>query len=138
MRLFLLALPLLAMAVEPKPRIFITERGVIQISGGAMALTGPTSSENIEVMKACQRHCPQVAITSDRDKADYVVQLDREGPSPVTPFVKGNKVAVFNRDADLVHSDSSRTPGSGGEGRLRRCYSVACRPSFERNSVIDL
>ena len=109
MRLFLLAIPVLVVAAEPKPRIFITESGAIQITGGAMALTGPTSSENIEVMKAFQRHCPQVAITSDRDKADYVVRLDREGPSPVTPFVKGNKVAVFNRDADLVYSDSSRT-----------------------------
>ncbi|MBL8238730.1 MAG: hypothetical protein JNM66_15000 [Bryobacterales bacterium] len=102
MRLFLLALPVLVIAAEPKPRVFVTE-------SGALAFTGPTTSENIEVMKAFQRHCPSVAITSDRDKADFVVRLDREGPSPVTPFVKGNKVAVFNRDADLVYTNSSRT-----------------------------
>ncbi len=96
-------------AAEPKVRIFLTESGAIQISGTTMAVTGPTSAENIEVMKQFQRHCPAVAITSDREKADYVVRLDREGPSPVTPFVKGNKVAIFNREADLVHSDSGRT-----------------------------
>ena len=44
----------------------------------------------------------------DRDKADYIVRFDRESPSPITPFVKGNKVAVFDRNDDLVFSDSTR------------------------------
>lgn len=104
---FLLAA--LPAAADSKPRVFITESGAIQISGKSMALTGPSSPENIEVMKAFQKHCPGVTVTGDRDKAAFVVRLDREGPSPVTPFVKGNKVAVFNRDADLVFSHSSRT-----------------------------
>lgn len=98
----------LSIAAETKIRIYITESGAIQISGPSMALTGPTTSENIEVMKAFQRHCPSVAVTADRDKADFIVRLDRESPSPVTPFVRGNKVAVFNREADLVYSHSSR------------------------------
>jgi hypothetical protein len=50
-----------------------------------------------------------VAVTADREKADYIVRLDREGPSPVTPFVRGNKVAVFNKEADLVFAQSNRT-----------------------------
>ena len=37
------------------------------------------------------------------------MRLDREGPSPVTPFVRGNKVAVFNKEADLVFAQSNRT-----------------------------
>ncbi|MFN0106768.1 MAG: hypothetical protein ACKV2U_32325 [Bryobacteraceae bacterium] len=111
MQLSLALIPLLlaVSAAEPKPRLFITESGAIQITGKSMALTGPASSENIEVMKAFQRYCPAVAVTSDRDKADFIVRLDRETPSPVTPFVRGNKVAVFNRDADLVYTHSSRT-----------------------------
>jgi hypothetical protein len=36
------------------------------------------------------------------------VRFDRESPNPTTPFVKGNKVAVFNREDDLVYSDSTR------------------------------
>lgn len=94
---------------EPKPRIFVTESGAIQVAGSALAISGQTSAENIEVMKAFQRYCPSVVVTSDREKADFIVRLDREPPSPVTPFVRGNKVAVFNRDADLVYSFSSRT-----------------------------
>ena len=96
-------------AAEPKVRIFVTESGAMLVSGHSMSFTGPTSAENIEVMKAFQKYCPAVAVTADREKADYIVRLDREGPSPVTPFVRGNKVAVFNKDADLVFAQSNRT-----------------------------
>lgn len=108
MRLFLLAAAA-AMAAEPRVRLFLTESGAVQISGREVAITGPTTPENIEVMKQFQKLCPAVAITGDRAKADYIVRVDREPPSPVTPFVKGNKVAIFNRDADLIYSNSSRT-----------------------------
>ena len=127
MRVFQVAVPLLLaipMAAETKPRIYITESGAIQISGPSMALTGPTSSENIEVMKAFQRHCPSATVTADREKADFIVRLDRESPSPVTPFVRGNKVAVFNRDADLVYSHSSRLLAPAVKGA---CAVVATR-----------
>ena len=110
MRFVLPFLLILSVAAEPaRVRIFITESGAVQITGKTMALTGPTTSENIEVMKAFQRYCPAVSITADRERADYIVRLDRESPSPITPFVRGNKVAVFNRDADLVYTSSSRT-----------------------------
>ena len=113
--LTLAALLSVAAFAAANPRIFITEGGAARLSGsaegevkGALSYTGGTSSENVEVMKAFQRYCPDVAITSNRDKADFVVRLDREAPSPITPFVKSNKVAVFNRDEDLVFSDSTR------------------------------
>jgi hypothetical protein len=111
MQLSLVVFPLLfaiSLTAASKPRVFITESGAIQVAGPSMALTGPTTSENIEVMRAFQKHCPAVVVTADKDKADFVVRLDRETPSPTTPFVRGNKVAVFNRDADLVYSHSSR------------------------------
>jgi hypothetical protein len=75
----LFAIPLVAAS---KPRIFIPESGAIQITGPSMALTGPASSENIEVMGAFQKHCPGVTVTGDKDKADFVIRLDRESPSP--------------------------------------------------------
>ncbi len=110
MRLVFLVCALAGLAsAEPKVRIFVTESGAMMVSGHSMSFSGPTSSENIEVMKAFQKHCPSVAVTSDREKADYIVRLDREAPSPVTPFVRGNKVAVFNKDADLVFAQSHRT-----------------------------
>ena len=123
----LLVFPLLLAVpagAETKPRVFITESGAIQISGKAIFLSGPTSSENIEVMKAFLRYCPAVTVTAEREKADYVVRLDRETPSPVTPFVRGNKVAVFNREADLVYTHSSRLLGPAVKGA---CAAIAAR-----------
>lgn len=89
-----------------------------------MALTGPASAENIEVMKAFQRYCPTVTVTADREKADFILRLDRETPSPVTPFVRGNKVAVFDRNADLVYSHSSRLLAPAVKGA---CAAVTVR-----------
>jgi hypothetical protein len=91
-----------------KPRIYITDSGATEITAENIHVQKGTSPENTEVMKAFQKHCPGVVITGSREKADYVVRFDREGPSPVTPFIKGNKVAVFNRDDDLVYTNSTR------------------------------
>ena len=60
-------------AAEPKIRVFITESGAMLVSGHSMSFTGPTSAENIEVMKAFQKHFPSVAVTADREKADSLV-----------------------------------------------------------------
>lgn len=58
-----------------------------------------TSPENIEVMKAFLKECPEVVITGNREKTDYVVRFDGEGPSPIMPFVKGKEVAVLERQS---------------------------------------
>ena len=78
--------------------------------------SGGTSPQNVEVMKAFSRYCPGVTVTSNREKADFVVRLDHEGVNPTTPFVHGNKVAVFDRGEDLVFSDSTRTLQSAVKG----------------------
>jgi hypothetical protein len=93
---------------EEKPRIFITESVTAEIVADNLAVRKGTSPENVEVMKAFLKHCPALTVTSNRDKADFVIRFDREPPSPITPFVKGNKVAVFDRGEDLVYSDSGR------------------------------
>ncbi len=102
-----------------KPRVFITESGASQFSGeaevpqgkGSMAFTAGTSPQNIEVLKAFSKQCPQVLITSNRDKADYVIRFDHDEINPTTAFVKGNKVAVFNRSEDLIYTTSTRLLG---------------------------
>ena len=107
-----------------KPRVFITESASLQVSGdaaaadvkGSLALTGGTSPQNVEVMKAFVQRCPQVVVTANREKADYLVRLDHEAINPTTPFVHGNKVAVFNKDEDLIYSNSSRMLSSAVKG----------------------
>lgn len=114
----------LSAAAADKPRVFITESGAAQFTTdaiasdprGSLAFTGGTSPQNIEVMKAFTRQCPNVVITSNREKADYVIRFDHDELNPTSAFVKGNKVAVFNRDEDLVFTTSTRTLGTAVKG----------------------
>jgi hypothetical protein len=112
------------LAAAAKPRVFITESSSPQASGdgsvgevrGSVAFTGGTSPQNVEVMKAFSRSCRNAIVTANRDKADYVVRLDHEAINPTTPFVHGNKVAVFNKNEDLIYSNSSRLLSSAVRG----------------------
>jgi hypothetical protein len=124
----------LAFAAE-KPRIFITESGAAVLKGeaavsnakGSLSFTGGTTPQNIEVMKAFAKICPGVAVTASREKADYVVRFDHEELSPVTPFTKGNKVAIFDRSDDLVYSNSTRTLGTSVKGACTALTTAAVR-----------
>ncbi len=112
------------LAAAGKPRVFITESSAPQVSAdgsvgeakGSLAFTGGTSPQNVEVMKAFSRDCHNVIVTANRDKADYIVRLDHEAINPTTPFVHGNKVAVFNKNEDLIYSNSSRLLSSAVRG----------------------
>ena len=122
--LFLVLAASAAGTAADKPRVFITESGASMLSGkaavgearGTLELNGGTSPQNIEVIKSFQRHCPAATITGNREKADFLVRFDHEEPSPVTPFVKGNKVAVFNKDEDVIYSHSTRLLGNAVKG----------------------
>jgi hypothetical protein len=112
------------MIAAEKPRVFITESTAVQVSGdaaiadvkGSLALTGGTSPQNVEVMKAFAQRCPAVSVTANREKADYLVRLDHEAINPTTPFTHGNKVAVFDGNEDLIYSNSSRLLSTAVKG----------------------
>jgi coproporphyrinogen III oxidase-like Fe-S oxidoreductase len=72
-------------------------------------VAGGSSPQNVEVMKTFLRRCPAVLVTGNREKADFVVRLDHQEPNPTTLFVRANKVAVFNKNNDLIYSTPTRT-----------------------------
>jgi hypothetical protein len=121
---FVISAALLGGVATERPRIFITESQALQLSGNAavgnakgdVSVAGGTSPQNVEVMKTFQRRCPAVLVTGSREKADFVVRLDHEEPNPTTLFVHGNKVAVFNKDDDLIYSSSTRMLSSAVSG----------------------
>ena len=125
-------------APAQKLRVFITESTAPQVSGdaavgdmkGSLAFTGGTSPQNVEVMKAFLRYCPAVIVTADREKADYLVRLDHEAINPTTPFTHGNKVAVFNKNEDLVYTNSTRILSSAVKDA---CSAINRGPSLARN-----
>ena len=92
--------------------MFVTESGAPALSGtatvgetqGTLAWAGGTSSHNSKVLQAFSQNCPGTLVTADRAKAQYVLGLDHEEINPTSVFVPPNKIAVFNRNQDLIYS----------------------------------
>ena len=79
-------------------------------SGGSGFLQGGARPQTAEIMKTFRQRCPAVTVTSQLDRADYVVLLDHEGGKGL--IRRDNKVAVFNREGDLMHAGSTRALGN--------------------------
>jgi hypothetical protein len=77
--------------------------------GGAGGFRGGARPQTVEVMKTFQQRCPEVTITSDKAKADFVVLFDHEGGKGL---LRDNKIAVFNGQGDLIKTSSTRVLGN--------------------------
>jgi hypothetical protein len=119
----LLAFGLTAAEPPRKVVVFLAGSEPERISGeaivgekrGALELTRSAPSYDIESMQTFARQCPGITMTTRRDKVDVIVRIEREGPNPTTPFVKNNKIAVFNLDDELVYSTRARLLGNAGK-----------------------
>ena len=102
-------------AAAEKPRVFVTDAHSIRIAaepagdqGQALVeATEGISARNLVILDRFVELCPEVTVTGNADKADYIVRVSRAEPSPFTPFVKGVRIAIFNLDDDLIHTASA-------------------------------
>ncbi|MGW8179846.1 MAG: hypothetical protein ACWGQW_13960, partial [bacterium] len=78
--------------------------------GGGGYTTGGARPQTAEIIKTFQERCPEIPITNDRERADYVVLLDHEGGKGW--ILRDNKVAVFGRSGTSLHSGSTRSLGN--------------------------
>jgi hypothetical protein len=119
---------------DSKIRVLVTDskswetQGAVYGNNGAVAgySAGGDRPQTAEIIKTISESCPELTVTSDRSKADYVLVLDHEGGKGWVR--RDNKVALFNKDGDLVFSGSTRSLGSAVED--------ACTAIF-RTSLID-
>ncbi len=101
-----------------RARVFITDSKSWEISGGVGGSSdafggsqgGGARPQTAEIIKTFSERCPAVVVNNKLDKADYVILLDHEGGK--SPFLRDNKVAVFNRDGDSIVSHSTRSLGN--------------------------
>jgi len=115
---FLLSVATLFAQDETKPRVFVTDSQSWESSGGfggnargfGGAQRGGARPQTAEIMKTFGERCPEVTITMNKDRADFVVLLDHEGGKGVA--LKDNKFALFNKDGDAVKSGSTRSLGN--------------------------
>ena len=118
-----------------KPRVFITDSDSWEMSGGfaasdgvgAGASRGGARPQTAEIMKTFGERCPGITVTINQEKADYLVILDHEGGKG--GIMRDNKVAVFNRDGDMIYSGSTRSLGNAVKDT---CQAIASAPMVLR------
>lgn len=101
-------------------RVFVTESTSWSVSGtetvvesaGGGHMQGGAKPQTAEIMKTIsrRRECAGVIVTINREKADYILLLERVGGRDI--IAKDNKMALFNRDGDMVASSSTRSLGN--------------------------
>ena len=113
---FLLCFVLAAQAVfaEEKVRVFIADSDSWAI-GGAFGgkgggAKGGARPQTVEIMKTFRDNCPIATVTIREDRADFLVFLEHEGGKSFAR--KDNKVAVFNKDGDMIYANSTRSLGN--------------------------
>ena len=93
----------------------ISGEGFIGDSRGAVDLTRSAASYDIESMRVFTRNCPAVTLTTNREKANLILRVEREEASPITPFTKANRIAIFNREDELVYATRARLLGNASK-----------------------
>ena len=104
---------------QDNPRVFVTDSASWEIGGSAAGVDGTGAGrgaggarpQTAEIIKTFNQRCPNVIITSKKDKADYVVLLDHEGGKDA--ISRDNKIAIFNNSTgDAIFSRSTRSLGN--------------------------
>lgn len=78
--------------------------------GGASSFSGGARPQTAEIIKTINQRCPELTVTNNLAKADFVLTLDHEGGKGL--LAHRNKIAVFNRDGDDIFSNSTRELGN--------------------------
>jgi len=107
---------------DGKTRVFVTDSQSWEMRGsgsaggnangwGASSYTsGGARPQTAEIIKTLNQRCPELIVTNNLAKADFVLTLDHEGGKGY--LQRHNKIAVFSRDGDDIFSGSTRELGS--------------------------
>lgn len=118
---------------QDKPRVFITDSDSWEASGGFGGGNGAVGGggsggarpQTAEIMKTFGERCPEVTVTINRERADYIVILQHEGGKEV--FRKDNKFALFDKEGDMIEAASTRKLGNAVKNACSRITSNEAR-----------
>jgi hypothetical protein len=111
---------------QEKPPVHITDRDTWREEGG-FARTGDSAvggyragvvRQNTELIKTFNKACPSVAVTADRQNAEYIVIWDHTDWRDTSWTGKQNQFAVYKPSGDLV--------GSGAAARMPNAAKGIC------------
>jgi len=116
---------------DGKTRVFVTDSRSWETRGGSSAggnknswgssswMSGGARPQTAEIIKTLNQRCPELTVTNNLSKADFVLTLDHEGGKGL--LAHRNKVAVFNRDGDDIFSDSTRELATPSKMPAQQC-----------------
>ena len=78
--------------------------------GGSSWIAGGARPQTVEIIKTLNQRCPEITVTNNLQKADFVITLDHEGGKGL--LQRRNKIAVFNKDGDDIFSNSTVALGN--------------------------
>jgi hypothetical protein len=78
--------------------------------GGGSSFAGGARPQTAEIIKTINQRCPEITVTNNLGRADFVLTLDHEGGKSL--LAHRNKIAVFNRAGDDIFSNSTRELGN--------------------------
>ncbi len=118
MKIFWIALVLICSSItaQEKVRVMISNSEAWEAGGGFKPVGGSSGGsrpQSVELMKTFAGKCKQIQITSNPERADYVVLFDRQGGK--SKLSKDSKIAVFEKGGDMVVAKSVRTVGGAVE-----------------------
>lgn len=117
--------------IESDPVFSTTDKkGRVSISGGGTQ--GGAKPRTAETIKRFGQQCKSVIVTMYKEKADYVVMLEHEGGKDL--LNKDNKLAVFDREGDLIASGSFSRPRKAVE---TACEAIAAEHGRQSRSLTD-
>jgi PEGA domain len=99
--------------------------------GGGGYTAGGARPQTAEIIKTFNQRCSSVTITNNVQKADFAVILDHEGGKGLVH--RRNKIAVFNRDGDVIFSDSTRELGNSVKDA---CQAILSAPPPHTSSTV--
>jgi hypothetical protein len=87
--------------------------------GASSSFSGGARPQTAEIIKTLNQRCPQITVTNRLDKADFVITLDHEGGKAL--LAHHNKIAVFNKDGDVIFSKSTISLGNSVKTLAKSC-----------------
>jgi hypothetical protein len=107
---------------DGKTRVLVTDSQSWESRGGSSGggnrngwgssswFAGGARPQTAEIIKTLNERCPQIIVTNRLDRADFVLTLDHEGGKAL--LQRHNKIAVFNKDGDVIFSKSTISLGN--------------------------
>lgn len=101
-----------AQTLPPIPNVAAAAPIPAQNAPKSIALTGKSDVPAKDILKALEKECPNVSITNDFTKSDYLVEAIKGMADPKSGEQEGFDLTLFDRDGKTIRTTSTLRLGN--------------------------